>query len=130
MQQVNGITSGANQTLTVPLPDGSELSITLIYRESQFAWFMNVSQTPGTFELNGFQVVSADTNSSGLGNMLRQFKNQISFGLCCFTINDRNPTNLQDFVSPAPGINAASGLFLLNAADVQTFENYIASLKI
>ena len=91
---------------------------------------MNLSQTPGTFILNGFQVVSAETNSSGLGNMLRQFKNQISFGLCCFTINDRNPTNLQDFVSPATGINPASGLFLLSAADIQTFENYISSLKV
>lgn len=56
-------------------------------------------------------------------NMLRQYQNIIPFGLACLTVNNREPTQIQDFAS------GASGLYLLSSAEVEEFEDLLSALK-
>lgn len=117
MQQIQGITAQPNQQMTVTLPDGSPLVITMLYRESQTGWYFTaLNWNSGQWIENGRRVVTHP-------NMLRQYENQIPFGLACYTVNNREPTQLQDFLS------GASGLFLLTAAEVQEVEALIQAVK-
>lgn len=117
MQQIQGITSQPNQQMTVILPDGSPLVITMLYRESQTGWyFTSLDWNSGQWIENGRRIVTHP-------NMLRQYENQIPFGLACYTVNNREPTQLQDFLS------GASSLFLLTAAEVQEVEALIQAIK-
>jgi hypothetical protein len=88
MYDVQGITDDANQVQTVVLPDGSTMSLALVYSPMQYGWFMDI--TYGSFILQGFRVHTSP-------NMLHQYKNQIPFGLACFTTDGYEPTQQQDF---------------------------------
>lgn len=117
MQQIQGITSQPNQQMTVTLPDGSILVVSMLYRDSQMGWFFtSLNWNRGQWIENGRRVVTHL-------NMLRQYKNIIPFGLACFTVNNREPTQIQDFTS------GASGLYLLTAGEVAEVETFIQSLK-
>lgn len=109
--------------MTVQLPDGSKLVIGLLYRQSQLGWFFTtLNWNSGAWIENGRRVVTHL-------NMLRQYKNQIPFGLACFTVNNREPTQIQDFTAPSKGVAPASGLFLLTASEVLEVEAVIRGLK-
>lgn len=123
MQQINGLTSYPNQQLTVKLPDGSVLQISMLYRQSQYGWFFTaLNWNNSQWVENGRRIVTHP-------NMLRQYKDLIPFGLACFTVNNREPTNQQDFVPPSAGVAPASALYLLSATEVQEVETLISSLK-
>jgi hypothetical protein len=109
---IQQITSDPLQQQTLILPDGSSLNMLVYFVPMQFGWFIT-NLTYGTFILNGLRI----TNSP---NMLNQFKNQIPFGLACFSTNNREPSQQQDFSS------GASTLYLLTQAEVAQYSEFLS----
>lgn len=112
MKIISQITTDAIQNFSSALDDGSSFNITIQFIPQQLGWFIT-NLTYGTFILNGFRIVTSP-------NMLRQFKNQIPFGLACSVVGNREPTFQQDFASG----NAT--LYILNSTDVQSFEDFLS----
>lgn len=112
MFQVQNITQDAFQKQTMILPDGSSLVLTIYFRPLQQGWFLE-NITHNDFSLNGLRI----TNSP---NMLHQFKNQINFGLACFSMNDREPSLPQDFSS------GASVLYVLTEDEVNAYTEFLS----
>lgn len=54
--------------------------------------------------------------------MLRQWKNKIPFGLACYSVQNREPSQQQDFSS------GTSKLYILNAIEVQQYEQLLAGV--
>lgn len=111
MLYIPNLSSYPLQTQTVLLPDGSAFTFTMYYVPLQYGWFITNLQY-GDFVLNGLRI----TNHP---NMLYQFQNKISFGLACFTKENREPTQLKDFSSKA------SSLYVLTEAEVDEYTNYV-----
>lgn len=111
MYLIQQVTSDALQKQNLVLPDGSQVSLTIYFRPMQFGWFVD-NLTSGTFILNGLRI----TNSP---NMLYQFKNQIPFGLACYSTNNREPSQANDFSS------GASKLYILTAAEVEAYTEFL-----
>lgn len=111
MFTIQNITSDAKQTQNVVLPDGTIMGLSLYYSAQQQCWTIT-ELTYGTFTLQGLQI----TNQP---NMLRQWKNLLPFGLACFSTQNREPTQQQDFVSQE------AQLFVLTSAEVQEYEQYL-----
>lgn len=111
MNLIQQITTDALQTRTILLKDGTPLTFTMNFIPMQFGWFIT-DLVYGDFELKGIRI----TNSP---NFLYQFKNQIPFGLACFSVNDREPSQAGDFAS------GASQLYLLPEADVQAYTAFL-----
>jgi hypothetical protein len=110
MNQITGITSYAGQTFTMILTDGSQFTFTMVYKPRQFGWFIS-SLTYEAFQVHGMRICA------GI-NILRQFRNQIPFGLVC-TCPDREPTQATDFLS---GI---ANLYVMNETDVDEYEELL-----
>lgn len=108
---IQRITANPLQTQTLTLEDGTSFSITLYLRPIQKGWFIN-ELIYGDFTLKGMRIVNSP-------NMLNQFRNQIPFGLGCFSTGNREPGLQQDFVS------GASKLYVLSAAEVEEFQEYL-----
>lgn len=113
MLLINSMINYPNQVQNLVLPDGSNLQITFTFVPMQNAWFIK-NLTYGSFILNGVKV----TNSP---NILYQFRNQIPFGLACFSTNDREPQFQADFSSKA------SILYLLTAAEVKEYTEFLSA---
>lgn len=113
MLLINSMIDYPNQVQNLVLPDGTNLQITFYFVPMQNAWFIR-NLTYGTFVLSGIKV----TNSP---NILHQFRNQIPFGLACFSTNDREPQFQQDFSS------GASVLYLLTAAEVKEYTDFLSA---
>lgn len=111
MNLITNITSDPLQTQLVQLPDGSTFSFTMYYIPMQYGWFFT-NITYNNFILNGVRIVNHP-------NLLYQYQNQIPFGISCFTLANREPTQQQDFSS------GASKLFLLSQQDVQAYTAWI-----
>lgn len=111
MYQIQTITTDALQVQNFTLADGTQLTITFYFRPRQYGWFIN-NLTYGSFLLNGLRM----TNSP---NMLRQFKNQIPFGLACITNGLREPTQQADFAS------GAAKLYILSSSEVEAYEEFV-----
>lgn len=113
MQLIEQITTDARQQQTLVLPDGSSLTFTMYFVPMQFGWFFT-DITYGDVIIKGRRIFVSP-------NMLYQFKNQIPFGIACFSKNSREPTLQQDFAS------GSASLYLLTAAEValltEAFEN-------
>ncbi len=110
--QIQTVTSDALQVQNFTLVDGSTVQITFYFRPRQNGWFIQ-NMTYGAFQVNEIRI----TNSP---NMLRQFKNQIPFGLACITTQLREPTFQVDFAT------GAAALYFLDASEVQAYEDYLA----
>lgn len=114
MFSIQQVTNDPKQKQVLLLDDGTSLSLTIRFVPLQLGWFIdNLTYTATGFELNGMRV----TNQP---NMLRQFKNQIPFGLACFSRSDREPSQQNDFSS------GASKLYILSAAEVQAYEDFLS----
>lgn len=113
MYLIQQITGDALQKQTLLLPDGTSLSLTINFVPMQYGWFIT-SLIYQSFTLNGLRI----TNSP---NMLHQFRNQIPFGLACFSANNREPSQQQDFLS------GASQLYILSAAEVAQYTGLLQS---
>lgn len=113
MYLIQQVTSDPLQRQTLILNDGTSLTITIYFRPLQYGWFIT-ELVYGSFTLQGLRITVSP-------NMLRQFKNQIPFGLGCFGNNvKREPTLQQDFSS------GAFSLYILSAAEVLSFESFLA----
>lgn len=111
MLLINQITDDPLQQQRILLSDGTQVLIQLYFRPMQYGWFFNTIQY-GDFTLNGLRV----TNSP---NMLQQWRNQIPFGIACYTVNLREPSQQEDFSS------GNAKLYLLTAAEVNQYTEFL-----
>lgn len=110
MYQIQNLTADANQTQNLVLPDGTIVQFSMTYAPQQYCWFANIVY--GTFILNGLML-------SNNPNLLFQWKNILPFGLGCFSTQDREPTQQQDFFA-----NEAQ-LYVLTIAEVAEYQTYL-----
>jgi hypothetical protein len=113
MYLIPQITDDTLQTQSLILPDGSSLSLTIYFIPMQYGWFIT-NLTYGTFVLEGVRI----TNNP---NILQQFKNQLPFGLACFSKSDREPSQQQDFSS------GASKLYILTSDEVEEYSEFLSN---
>lgn len=111
MYLIQQITDDPFQQQTLILPDGSSLSLTISFIPMQYGWFIT-SLAYQTFVLQGLRICNSP-------NMLYQFQNQIPFGLACFSTQNREPSQQEDFSS------GASLLYILSAAEVAEYTELI-----
>lgn len=112
MYEIQQVTSDARQKQNLILPDGSILSLTIYFIPMQYGWFITELIYEG-FVLNGVRI----TNSP---NILHQFKNQIPFGLACFSKSGREPSQKEDFSS------GASKLYILTEEEVRYYSEQLS----
>ena len=113
MYQIQNLTADPIQQQNLVLPDGTIVGMTINYSPRQYCWYIS-ELTYGSFTLQGLQI----TNSP---NMLRQWQNIITFGLACFSAQDREPSQQQDFFT-----NEAQ-LYILEMSEVLEYEEYLSS---
>ncbi len=112
MLTIQNITTNSRQKQTFTLTDGTQVKMSFYFCPLQFGWFIP-NLTYGDFILNGLRI-------SNSPNMLHQFRNQIPFGLACFSTNSREPSQQQDFSS------GASVLYILTADEVAEYARLLA----
>lgn len=112
MYSIPQITDAPLQSMSLILPDGSVAQLTIYFVPMQYGWVIT-SLTYSSFTLNGLRV----TNNP---NMLHQFRNQIPFGLACFSTSDREPSQQEDFSS------GASALYILTSDEVEEYAEILA----
>jgi hypothetical protein len=112
MNPLTQVTSDNLQKQSIILDDGTLFDLTLQFVPMQFGWFIQ-SLVYGEFTLQGFRVSTSP-------NMLRQYKNKLPFGLACFTKDNGEPTQQQDFSS------GYATLYLLSAAEVALYEEILS----
>lgn len=110
---IQQLTSDSLQKQILILPDGTQLTMTIYFVPMQLGWFIT-NLTYGDFILNGLRI----TNSP---NMLNQFRNQIPFGLACYSTQNREPSQQQDFSS------GASKLYILSEAECTQYAELLAN---
>ncbi|MBZ5673714.1 MAG: hypothetical protein LAP61_05650 [Acidobacteriia bacterium] len=107
MLYVNKITSDPSQQLTLTGIPTLQIGMTLRFMPRIQRWIMGV--TYNSFEAEGIAVVTSL-------NLLRQFKDNIPFGISCVTTNGLDPYRIDDFV------NQVANLYLMDATDVAEVE--------
>lgn len=112
MFQIQNITQDAKQKQTLVLPDGTFIQLSIRFIELQGGWFIT-ELVYQDFILAGVRI----TNSP---NVLHQYRNQIPFGLACFSDQQREPTLIQDFQS------GASKMYILTQAECDEYTNYLS----
>lgn len=112
MLRVQNISSDSRQRQTIVLPDGTSFVLVLYYVPLQFGWFIP-ELTYQDFTVYGMRLCNSP-------NLLYQFRNQIPFGLACFTEDKREPMFQQDFSS-----NFAK-LFVLTEEEKEEYTEYLA----
>lgn len=115
MYLVQGLTNAPLQNQNLTLPDSTIVTLQLYFVPMQYGWFLN-NITYGDFVLNGLRI----TNSP---NMLNTFKNQIPFGLACYSTANREPSLQDDFSS------GASILYILDALEVAEYYDFLQGLS-
>lgn len=113
MLRIQNITTDSRQKQTLLLPDGTNFEMTLYYVPLQFGWFIT-ELVYQDFVLRGARVCNSP-------NMLHQYRNQIPFGLACFSAEDREPMFQQDFSSEA------SKLYVLTEEEVDEYTEFLTS---
>jgi hypothetical protein len=113
MNLIQQITSDPFQQQTLILPDGSSFLLQMYWAPQQYSWAIT-QLVYKSFTLNGLRI-------SNSPNMLNQFQNQLPFGLACFSTNNREPSQQQDFSS------GASQLYVLTAAEVAQYQAFLVS---
>lgn len=112
MYLVQQITDDSYQTQQLILPDGTDLQLTIRFVPMQYGWFITELSYPTTgFVLNGLRITNYP-------NMLQQWKNILPFGLGCFSTDDREPSQQQDFSS------GASKLYILTSDEVEELAEF------
>lgn len=112
MKLIQGITDKPNQTLVLPLDDGSSATLVLNYRDQQQGWFFDLAY--GAVISRGNRLVTGP-------NALRHLKNLIPFGLLVDSVNNLEPLTGTVF---SDGLTT---LYLLDTADVAEVETLIYS---
>lgn len=108
MQQLNTLTDDADQVLTMSLPDGSVLKMEFIYRAGVQRWVVNISHP--LLALNGFNLALGP-------NVLRAWRNLISFGMLITAVDQVDPVQISDFLTGRVGV------YILTADEVAQVES-------
>lgn len=107
MLYINKLTTDPQQNIILTGIPGLSITMTLRFMPRVKRWMMGLQTA--NFELNGLPVVTSP-------NMLRQFQNQISFGIACVTASGVDPFTINDFATQS------SNLYLLTSTDVAQVE--------
>lgn len=111
MQEITRLTDSAHQEFTLISNAGEEISFKLRYMPTQLSWYFDISDGID-FTLNGAYL--------GLGpNILRNFRNNISFGLGIASNDGFDPRDLDDFTAGRVQV------FLLSAEEVLEIESAV-----
>lgn len=107
MFQIQNLTTDSRQKQVLVLPNGDQIQIQIYFVPMQLGWFIT-RLIYKDFTLNGLRI----TNSPDL---LYQFRNQLPFGLACFSAGNVEPMQIQDFQS------GVSKLFILTQDEVSLY---------
>lgn len=114
MYLISKITSDTSQTQQIIIPNGDPVQLTIYFRPMQYGWFIT-ELTWKNFTLNGLRICNSP-------NLLYQWKNVLPFGLACFSTDNREPTQQQDFLSKA------SQLYILSPEEVVEYTEFLTSV--
>lgn len=112
MYRIQNLTTNAKQKQVLVLPDGSQILFTLHFSALQLCWICPTIQYRDWI-LNGLKITSN-------ANMLYQYRNEIPFGLACFTESSREPTFIEDFAT------GASRLYILTTDEVEFYTEVLS----
>ena len=113
MYIISKITDDPSQEQQLVLYDGSVLYMSMYYSETQKGWFFDTLQW-NTITINGLRIVNSP-------NMLHQFRNQLTFGMSCISIGNREPMLVSDFST------GASTLYILSSTEVAYYNTYLTT---
>jgi hypothetical protein len=113
MLRILQITNDSKQKQTILLQDGTSFTIEMHFVPMQYGWFIR-ELTYLDFTLRNLRICNNP-------NMLYQFRNQLPFGLACFSDEDREPSLREDFSS------GASKLYVLTEEEKEEYTEYITS---
>lgn len=113
MYSIPAITAQPTQQLTVILPDGSQMVMTMYFVPLQYGWFIT-NLTWNDFTLNSLRITTSP-------NMLNQWRNLLTFGLGCFTLDQQEPTQQQDFSS------GYAALYILDSSEIVEYAEALAN---
>jgi hypothetical protein len=111
MFRVTNISDDAKQQQTLVLPSGEVIVFAIEFVPMQYGWFIT-ELTYLEFTLSGMRLCISP-------NLLRQYKNQLPFGLCLQSIDDREPALQQDFSS------GNIKMYVLTEEEVQQYEDFL-----
>lgn len=110
MRLLNNITDAADQLMSITLDDGSTALLEFFYRSGIQRWTLDISHP--LLNVHGLNLCLSP-------NLLRQWKNVITFGLAIDSTVGLDPINVEDF------LNGRSLAYILSAAEVQQVETEI-----
>lgn len=110
MNIITSLTSDPTQVFSLVGLEGENISCTLYFKPRMNGWFMDISS--GAFDVTGLQIVNSP-------NILRQWKNVISFGIFVYSIDAEDPQFINDFSS------GRIQMYLLSQSEVQEIESNI-----
>lgn len=113
MLQIQEITTDPKQKHAIQLPDGTLFSFVLSFVPMQYGWFITELEYVD-FLLGNIRVVNSP-------NMLHQFRNQLPFGLACFSKQNREPMLAEDFSS------SNSILYVLTQEEVEDYTRFLVN---
>ncbi len=93
MNLIGGISAYTFQKQRLILPNGDPIVMTIRYSPQQLGWFITeLTYAQTNFADKGMRIVTSP-------NFMHQQRNLIPFGLACFTTDDQEPTQIEDFSS-------------------------------
>lgn len=107
MIRIPKITEDSSQSFNLRGEKGEAIGFSLRYLPRIRTWVFDIIN--GTFTLTGAALVNSP-------NVLRNYRNNLTFGLLCTSTDGLDPAYLDDF------INGRVNLFLLNQADIAAVE--------
>lgn len=112
MFQIQNLTTDPKQKQNIVLPDGTQIILEIAFVPMQLGWFIR-ELTHVDFSISGIRICNSP-------DILYQYRNQIPFGLACFSpITKREPTQQEDFVSES------STLYILTQEEVAEYTNLL-----
>ena len=112
MRQLTKLTSSANQRYNVITENCVSFVLTLEYHPRTYAWVASIQY--GDLQIDGFTLVVSP-------NILRQFLNNVPFGLAVVSTDDLDPLYIDDFSTQRVTV------FVLSAAEVNLIESEVFS---
>lgn len=110
MKLIQSITDAPLQEVSILLDDGTIFKMELYYIDMQLGWFINSLEYEGIL-IKGKRICNSP-------NILHQFKNILPFGIACLTVENREPTLIEDFSS------GASQLLILTEEETEQYQDF------
>jgi hypothetical protein len=110
MFYINKITTDPQPSVILTGITGLTINVTLRFMPRVQRWIMGLEFGANNTSIQGIAITTAP-------NMLRQYRNQITFGIACISAAGTDPFTINDFATQA------SNLYLLDSADVAQIES-------